>query len=202
MRVELQHAEAEGPNVRLDAIALIKSLRGHVLRRPCGGSAHEPRQNEPGHGGHRHHHLRSARGATLTYAAGELRLLIHGPSKPQVPDLDLARVAINKDVLELEVPVHDGNRPGVQVVDALEDLPGPVLEGAQVDLLVLAGVAAAEPKKGVGSLLGEALCRRWAARAVVFDAHLRRLSLHFSVMKLKRYSFVSPSTEGASASQL
>jgi hypothetical protein len=45
----------------------------------------------------------------------------------EVADLDLTLVTIHEDVVALEVPVDDGWIMAVQVEQAAEDLPAPVL---------------------------------------------------------------------------
>lgn len=46
----------------------------------------------------------------------------------QVPDLDRAGGARDKDVVTLQVPVDDGRRSRVQEVEPLQDLSTPTLE--------------------------------------------------------------------------
>lgn len=48
-------------------------------------------------------------------------------SQAEVTNLDLALVAVNEDVVTLEVPVDDGWIMAVQVQQAAKDLPAPVL---------------------------------------------------------------------------
>jgi len=48
-------------------------------------------------------------------------------SQAKVADLDLALVAVHEDVVTLEVPVDDRRIVAVQVQQAAEDLPAPVL---------------------------------------------------------------------------
>jgi hypothetical protein len=48
-------------------------------------------------------------------------------SQAEVADLDLALVAVHEDVVTLEVPVDDGRIVAVQVQQAAEDLPAPML---------------------------------------------------------------------------
>jgi len=45
----------------------------------------------------------------------------------EVANLDLALVAVHEDVVTLEVPVDDGWIVAVQIQQAAEDLPAPVL---------------------------------------------------------------------------
>jgi hypothetical protein len=45
----------------------------------------------------------------------------------EVADLDITLVTIHEDVVALEVPVDDGWIMAVQVEQAAEDLPAPVL---------------------------------------------------------------------------
>ena len=45
----------------------------------------------------------------------------------EVANLDLALVAVHEDVVTLEVPVDDGRIVAVQIQQAAEDLPAPVL---------------------------------------------------------------------------
>lgn len=72
-------------------------------------------------------HLQIGGRRARTNAAEELGLLVHGPRETEVADFDLARVAINKDVLELEVSVNHGRVTSMQVVDTLQDLLRPAL---------------------------------------------------------------------------
>ena len=45
----------------------------------------------------------------------------------EVANLDVALVAVHEDVVTLEVPVDDGRIVAVQIQQAAEDLPAPVL---------------------------------------------------------------------------
>jgi DUF1009 family protein len=58
-------------------------------------------------------------------------------SKAKVPNLDLAGVAIDEDVVALEVTVDDGRVIAVEVDEGTEDLATPVLDGMQPHTLVL-----------------------------------------------------------------
>lgn len=48
-------------------------------------------------------------------------------SEAEVANLDLALVAVHEDVVTLEVPVNDGWIVAMEVQQAAEDLPAPVL---------------------------------------------------------------------------
>jgi len=48
-------------------------------------------------------------------------------SQAEIADLDLTLVAVHEDVVTLEVPVDDRRIVAVQVQQAAEDLPAPVL---------------------------------------------------------------------------
>ena len=62
----------------------------------------------------------------LTDAVNGMGLAEDG-SQAEVADLDLTLVAVHEDVVTLEVPVDDGRIVAVQVQQAAEDLPAPVL---------------------------------------------------------------------------
>mmetsp|Transcript_5852 Transcript_5852/g.25920 ORF Transcript_5852/g.25920 Transcript_5852/m.25920 type:complete len:1112 (+) Transcript_5852:100-3435(+) len=81
----------------------------------------------------------------------------HG-SQTEVPNLHLALVLVDKDVVALQVAVHDGRGLRVQVVQAPQDLPGPRLDRPQIQ---------------VGLELGRVLLQRLRARlGDEVDAHL------------------------------
>lgn len=71
------------------------------------------------------------------------RLVLDERSKAQVADLDDSRTAVDKDIIALEVAVDNGRVVTVQVHQALQHLPGPALEDALRDLLVLLTVPVA-----------------------------------------------------------
>lgn len=50
-------------------------------------------------------------------------------SKAEVPDLDLARVAVDEDVVAFEIAVDDGRVVAVEVGQSAQDLAAPVLDG-------------------------------------------------------------------------
>jgi hypothetical protein len=50
----------------------------------------------------------------------------------EVANLDLALVTVHEDVVTLEVPVDDGRIVAVEVQQAAEDLPAPVLHRPHV----------------------------------------------------------------------
>lgn len=62
----------------------------------------------------------------LTYAVDRVGFAENG-GQAKVADLDLPLVAVHEDVVTLEVPVNDGRIMAVQVQQAAEDLPAPVL---------------------------------------------------------------------------
>ena len=81
----------------------------------------------------------------------------HG-GQTEVPNLHLALVLVDKDVVALQVAVHDGRGLRVQVVQAPQDLPGPRLDRPQIQ---------------VGLELGRVLLQRLRARlGDKVDAHL------------------------------
>lgn len=63
---------------------------------------------------------------SLTNAVDGMGLAEDG-GQTKVADLDLALVAVHEDVVTLEVPVDDGRIVAVQVQQAAENLPAPVL---------------------------------------------------------------------------
>lgn len=49
----------------------------------------------------------------------------------EIPNLDLASVAVDEDVVALEVPMDDGGVMAMEVGQGTEDLAAPVLDGTQ-----------------------------------------------------------------------
>jgi hypothetical protein len=62
----------------------------------------------------------------ITYAVDGVGLAEDG-GETEVANLDLSLVAVHEDVVTLEVPVDDGRIVAMQVQQAAEDLPAPVL---------------------------------------------------------------------------
>jgi len=114
MSEQLEDAEAERPDVNLGVIRAVVQLRRHVL-----GRAH-------------------AGGCALT---GRY-VCVHSLCQAEVTDLDLAAVAVDEDVLKLDVTVDDGRVEAVHVVKALQDLARPVLDGFNLHLAVCGEVPA------------------------------------------------------------
>ncbi len=67
----------------------------------------------------------------LTYDSLDVRPLEGG--QPQVSDLDQASCPVDEDVVALEITMDDGRGPGVEEVQALEDLPTPVANHLGLD---------------------------------------------------------------------
>ena len=61
--------------------------------------------------------------SALTYHRGDVIPLQSG--QPQVPNLDQASGAIDKDIVTLEVSVNNGWLPGVEEMEPPQDLPPP-----------------------------------------------------------------------------
>jgi hypothetical protein len=57
--------------------------------------------------------------------------------EPQVPDAEIARGSVDKDVVALEVPMDDGRDVGVQIEEPAQDLPAPALDDFPADNLHL-----------------------------------------------------------------
>lgn len=73
--------------------------------------------------------------------------------QPEIADLDLTEMAIDKDVVTLQVPVDYWRIMAVEVSEAAEDLAGPVLHCSNVYSGVLSSVPVSYPNNSINSIL-------------------------------------------------
>lgn len=71
--------------------------------------------------------------------------------QPEIPDLDLAEVAVDKDVVALEVPVDHRRIMAVEVGETIEDLPGPTFHGSNVHSRILLPVPVNHPDNSINT---------------------------------------------------
>ena len=76
-------------------------------------------------------------------------------SQPEVPNLYQSSGPVDEDVVTLEVSVDDGGVAGVEVVQALQDLPAPGTNELDLDILEPTHVSVVWGRGGEGRGGGE-----------------------------------------------
>jgi len=75
--------------------------------------------------------------------------LLQYSCEPEISDFDLSSISIDKYIVTLQIPVNYRRVLRMQIVQAFENLPCPVLDGLGINLPMLLTISSHQMKNGV-----------------------------------------------------